>query len=59
VSIYNDIKEKIFTTKSNKSKIYKKWTFKNKLRFNNNKTKGKNVVYSNMVTSLTAENINL
>lgn len=56
VSIYNDKKEKkIFTTKSNKSRIYKIWTYKNHRGLNNNKNKKKNMIYSNMIMSLSSE----
>ena len=50
-SVYGPERNKLFTTSSNSSWIYKIWTFKNMLRFNKNR-KGNNIKCDNTILSL-------
>jgi len=58
VTIYNKEGKRIFTTKSNKSKIYKVWTFKNKIEYNRDNNK-KTITCDNIIKAFNTENMEL
>ena len=57
-SVYGPDRNKLFTTSSNSSRVYKIWTFKSILRFSKNK-KENNIKCDNIILSLNDENFDL